>query len=272
MAKHYHLAMQRILILISLVVSLGSMARAEATALERLDAEIAAGISQNKSERNRFNPELLNLIGKWARLTYEKTLENLNADKLIHQKKQLFSLPAGGTTTPEDLLTSIRFETISQNTHKKLRQVFGNLILKHPRRVINNVGGIYAMMEIYYCSSHEYIALFGSPMAQSGFSGRYRYMKVYDIMIDGIMKSAGFERHNSVATTYRAQDISLLKKKERKFYSMEAGTLMLDYGRGFILPAFWQGVIAPNLFVNHDSSSLMGQIKDCASSLFSRRS
>lgn len=45
---------------------------------------------------------------------------------------------------------------------------------------------------------------------------------------------------------------------------MDAYTYMIDYGRGAIPAAFWEGVIAPYLFTNEDWESFKTQLGVCA--------
>ncbi len=43
------------------------------------------------------------------------------------------------------------------------------------------------MLTIMYASISEYLIFFGSPIGSEGFSGRYRWAHVYDVMLDGEM-------------------------------------------------------------------------------------
>jgi hypothetical protein len=111
--------------------------------------------------------------------------------------------------------------------------------------MINNVGQVLALFEIYNCSLTEYLGLWGALFEQNGYSGRYPYMRVWDIMVDGEMKSHGIKMNKTVPVTYGPGEVSLLKKKERRFYTLGEGAMMLDYGRGFVIPAFVQGTVIP---------------------------
>lgn len=213
-----------------------------------------------------FDPEDLNLIGALAKREYERLV---SLKPVTMEELKQFTPDAEGHVKPEDLLRAHRYEGIAKILHRKLREVYGNKILPHPVRVINNVGGIFATMEIYNCSTREYLAGFGTMLEQTGYSGRYPYMKVWDIMVDGEMVSHGIEKNTSLPVTYGPGDVSLLKKKERRIYTMTPGAMMIDYGRGFIVPAFNQGVILPYKG-NADWPSFKEQIWQCAKSFLNR--
>jgi hypothetical protein len=148
-----------------------------------------------------------------------------------------------------------------------LRDIYKDKILEKPVRVINNVGGMWAPMEIYNCSATEYVALFGTLLPQVGYSGRYPFMQVWDIMVDGKMLSHGIQTDTTLPVTYGPGEISLLEKGERRIYNLGEGAMMIDYGRGFIPPALNQGVFTPYKN-NADFDSMKDQIIECAKSFF----
>ncbi len=221
----------------------------------------AAAKLYKKTTKYNFNPLHLNLIGALARREYER---NTHSYPRFQDEDH-----GNGHTSAEDFLIAHRYEGIARIVHRRLREIYGNKILEKPIRVINNVGGIYATMEIYNCSLREYMALFGTILPQTGYSGSYSFMRVWDVMVDGEMYSYGVERNKSVPISYGPGEYSLLNKKERRVYKMGAGAMMLDYGRGFIPPALVEGVFAP--FSNNlDSASMRGQIFQCAKSFIGK--
>ncbi len=150
-----------------------------------------------------------------------------------------------------------------------MRAAHPGQILKKPKWAWNNVGGIYARFMLLHCSLKEYVGIFGTNSDQAGFSGEYAKMNVYDIMLSGRMLSYDAPSKKSLPLVYLAGDISLLKKKETRVYTMDKHSYMIDYGRGNVPAAFWSGVIAPYLFVNHDKFSTKQQLTGCAKSIIS---
>ena len=166
----------------------------------------------------------------------------------------------------DSVVSAYKVEHLLTQFEERLKRKFPGKILNDSKWVWNNVGGIYARIKVLYCSTKEYVVLFGTQNPQEGFSGVYSYMNVWDIMLSGSMSSYGAASRRSFPKTYKVGDISLLRKKESRFYTMDSLTYMIDYGRGSIWRAFWPGIIAPLLFVNHDLHSTYIQIKDCARS------
>ena len=97
-------------------------------------------------------------------------------------------------------------------------------------------------------------------------SGRYQSMDVWDVMLTGKMRSFSSEPQQAYPLLYGSTSVSYLPRGEARFYEMEAYTYMADYGRGSIWRAFWSGIIAPYLFVNHVYVSISRQIGDCVRS------
>ena len=218
-----------------------------------------------KASGYNFDPEDLSLIGALARRQYERQIqkEPIDLDEVVKN----FVRPAGrGRIRSKDLVLAHRFETVLAYTHQRLRDVYQNRILEKPVRVLNNVGEVFGIMEIYSCAPTEYLAMFGTQMQQRGYSGAYSFMRVWDVMVDGKMRSHGIERNTTLPIYYGPGDVSLLEKEERRFYKMNKGTLMLDYGRGFIAPELWQGVVMP-FFKNGDSASFGAQLGQCIKSI-----
>jgi hypothetical protein len=133
----------------------------------------------------------------------------------------------------------------------------------------NNVGTTFERIAIASCSTSEYVAFWGTNLPQTGFSGRYPHMEVWDIMMTGKMRSFGAAAAESNAITYEASEhrLSYLAPDSTRVYDLGPQTYMLDYGRGAIVTSFWQGVIRP-AFGNSDWGSAWGQFKACAKEVF----
>lgn len=152
-------------------------------------------------------------------------------------------------------------EMILNEVHKGLKERYGDKIVNTLKWYWNNVGGTYCRIAILAFTMHEYIALWGSNISQTGFSGYYPSMDVYDIMVTGKMYSFEADSKRSNPTIYTPDDkISYLKRSTSKVYQLEPYTYMIDLGQGQIASSFWSGVIAPFLFNNQDWRSLFGQI------------
>ena len=213
---------------------------------------------------NLFTPEVINNTGKQAVLDVEEYLQLYGADqeKLRRMALSFFHM---NELTP-DIVEAYRTELVLERFHQLMRKQFPEHILPQSQWSWNNVGGVYARIKILYCNTDEYIALWGTPTPQTGFSGEYSYMDVYDIMITGKMLSYGPDTRNAVPRVYTPGDVSLLSRAETRTYTLGSHTYMIDYGHGTIPYALYQGIIAPWLFVNHDNASLSSQLSHCARS------
>lgn len=152
-------------------------------------------------------------------------------------------------------------ELILYEVHKQLKRRYGDKIVDTPKWYWNNVGGTYCRIAILAFTMNEYLALWGTNIQQTGFSGYYSSMDVYDIMVTGKMYSFYAESKSSNPVIYTPDDkISYLKRNTSKVYKLEPYTYMIDLGQGTITPSFWNGIIAPFIFNNQDWKSLLGQM------------
>lgn len=143
----------------------------------------------------------------------------------------------------------------------------------------NDVGFVKARIRILYCNlGHQgkYIALFGSSSRQHGYSGLYKHMEVYDIMITGLMKSYSTHQKDALPHYFAPGEISDLRKNVDRYYHMmstdadyatnppsdkQEEPYMIDMGVGNIVSAFPDGVIKPAFFLDYDYSSMIQQMK-----------
>jgi hypothetical protein len=211
-----------------------------------------------------FNPKDLNAIGQQAVQEVDEFFKGTRPQVATKLASDYFEK---SDAQDPDLLTAFRTEIILDRIQQILMEKNPDKILENSDWSWNNVGDIYGRIKILYCSMNEYVALFGTQLPQEGFSGVYSSMFVYDIMVTGEMKSHGNSSEDAFPMTYRAGDISLLKKADSRFYNMGKYTYMIDYGRGNIATAVPQGIIEPYLFSNHDYASLRDQLKNCGTSV-----
>lgn len=219
---------------------------------------------QKKNSDFIFSPEELNQIGKQAVAEVDEDFARIRESVLIELANSFYGQQK---VTDAEKVSAYRTEVILDRTIQLLKQRYPQYITQKPVWVWNNVGGVFARMTILFCSFGEYLALFGSPMRQSGFSGEYHHMDVYDIMLQGKMVSYENYPSGALPLTYLSGETSLLKKGVTRYYSMEPDTYMIDYGRGQISRALWQGVIAPAFYTSHDYKSMKDQLKSCGSSV-----
>jgi hypothetical protein len=218
-----------------------------------------------------FDPDAIEALRAAATADVERSLAALDAASLERAARMFYAArdtetqPTWSDVELAHAVAAYRAEQVLIAVHAALKAAYPQQVVDKPIWIWNNVGGIYARMAIIACGLHEYLALFGTSTPQSGFSGYYPGMEVYDIMLTGSMTSWGAAPAAANPLVYTPGDRrSLLARKETRYYTMGADTYMLDYGRGNIARAFWQGVIAPYLFVNHDWRSLETQLGVCA--------
>jgi len=116
-----------------------------------------------------------------------------------------------------------------------------------------------------YADGNEYILIFGSPIPSFGYSGRYFY-DCYDFQIDG--EQENFYVGN-ISTRYFSPNWKKLRAEGKdahfsmvlaagtqKGYAQKNGGWMVEYGRGNLVPALYDGVLLPTMFVSNDWVSL----------------
>ena len=225
---------------------------------------------KEKDNKYVFSAAALNEVGLRATVTADQYLQELGTAKYAHAQDFFSASLAHGTDTHDfDLLEAYRTELILEQIHQNVESLYPGRALQNPTWVWNNVGGVWGRLRILYCSSKEYIALFGTQLPQSGFSGTYRFMDVWDVMVTGKMHSYSADPRLAFPVSYLPGDASLLLRKESRHYDMDRFTYMIDYGRGIIPSALYAGVIAPFLFTSHDGRSLRKQLGECGYSMLS---
>jgi hypothetical protein len=115
--------------------------------------------------------------------------------------------------------------------------IYDDLRLRHPdhlprgyRWTFNTAGNVVCQIALIYASPVEYVAFFGTPLGATGFSGRYPWADVWDLMVDGTMRT--FIPGQFEPTVYGPGDSAYLPRGMGKGVQYEAHTWMIDYARG----------------------------------------
>ena len=144
--------------------------------------------------------------------------------------------------------------------HQELMKRYPGKIAPEVRWTFNSAGNVICQIAIVYGSPIEYVAFFGTPIGATGFSGRYGYADVWDLMVEGTMLTyidGQFE-----PTVYEAGDPAYLKRGSAKGIAYVGSTWMIDYGRGLPITMLPFGVIGPAMFNTMDTESAWKQLAD----------
>lgn len=144
--------------------------------------------------------------------------------------------------------------------HQELLRRYPGKIAPEIHWVFNSSGNVICQLALVYASPSEYVAFFGTPIGATGFSGRYDFADVWDLMVEGKMRT--YTPGQFEPTEYLAGDSAYLKKSSGKGVVYVGSTWMIDYGRGLPVTMLPFGVIAPALFNTLDYDSALQQLKD----------
>jgi hypothetical protein len=154
-----------------------------------------------------------------------------------------------------DLPLEDKFEAITDELDKR----YPNRIRRKKRWIFNISGGSMGMLTIMYASLTEYLVIFGTPIGSEGYSGRYCWSHVYDIMLDGEMWC--YSRGQFERAVYKAGDMAYLRKGFDKGCRMRDHAWMLEYSRGLVPTMLPFGVFG-SLFHTMDFKSARHQFWD----------
>ena len=125
-----------------------------------------------------------------------------------------------------------------QAIRKMLAEHYPDLVDTTARCWIGSrAGGVLGKMTIMYASMSEYLIIFGTPTTTNGFSGRYNFLKIWDFFLTGETKTCDLESNQVEPNIYKAGDIGFLDKGDALSCDFEAGSWMIEYGRGPIFTA-----------------------------------
>jgi C-8 sterol isomerase len=186
-------------------------------------------------------------VGRWIRqgLTGEELVANIfDPDTLQDICRKNLGLPL-----------EEKLEAITDDLDKQ----YPNRIRRKKTWVFKMCGGSLGMLTIMYASITEYLVIFGSPTGSEGYTGRYHWSHVYDILLDGEMRC--YARGQFEPAVYKPGDMAFLRKGYDKGYRMKDHTWMLEYCRGLIPTMLLFGVLG-SLLQTMDFKSARQQFWD----------
>ena len=150
-------------------------------------------------------------------------------DPLAKRKQDLFD----PHKIKEICMRSQQFTT----TDEKMKYVVDELAKAYPGHISkpeswvwNYNGGGLAQLSLIHASLREYLAIWGTPVGNNGFSGRYT-SDVYDFMFDGEMEVS--VEGSTKKFLFKGGDCAFLPRGVAKVYSIKDNGWMIDYGRGY---------------------------------------
>ncbi len=140
---------------------------------------------------------------------------------------------------------------------------------RHPGKIasslkwtFNAAGNVVANIAVVYAAPNEYVAFFGTPIGDTGFSGYYTSADVWDCMVAGQMYT--FDPGQFEKSVYNAGDTAYLPKGSRRVFRYVDSCWMIDYARGNIATMFPYGIINPAMYTTLDFKSAWEQISNYA--------
>ncbi len=116
---------------------------------------------------------------------------------------------------------------------EKLHQEYPHLISPEERCWIGSrAGGVLGKMTFLHVSLSEYLIIFGCPVGTAGYSGRYNFMQIWDFFLCGETRTYDLESGQIAPMIGRAGDKGYLAKGQSLGVEIEAGSWMIEYGRG----------------------------------------
>ena len=156
--------------------------------------------------------------------------------------------------TGADLPIRERWEAI----HAELSRRYPGKVSPRLRWVFNSAGNLVCQLALVYASPIEYVAFFGTPIGATGFSGRYPWADVWDLMVEGKMLT--FRAGEFEPDEFGPGDPAYLKRGQGKSIVYIGSTWMIDYARGMPITMLPFGVLAPAFFVTLDFRSAWAQL------------
>ena len=142
--------------------------------------------------------------------------------------------------------------------HQELSRRYPGKVYPRLRWVFNSAGNLVCQLALVYASPVEYVAFFGTPIGATGFSGRYPFSDVWDLMVDGKMLT--YRPNEFEPCEYGPGDPAFLKKGEGKGVAYIGSTWMIDYARGQPITMLPFGVLAPAAFTTLDARAAFAQL------------
>jgi C-8 sterol isomerase len=165
-----------------------------------------------------------------------------------------------------DTLQDICRRSLTLPLEEKLEVITDDLDKQYPNRIrrkktwaFKMCGGSLGMLTILYASVTEYLVVFGTPTGSEGYTGRYHWSHVYDVLLDGEMQC--YARGQFEPAVYKPGDMAFLRKGYDKGYRMKGHTWVLEYSRGLIPTMLLFGVMG-SLMQTMDFKSARQQFWD----------
>lgn len=124
------------------------------------------------------------------------------------------------------------FEEMSRAVIEAAEAAYPGHIETRQEWIFNLSSGATGMMNVLHASISEFLIIFGTPVGTSAFSGRYP-MEIHDWVLNGTMRTYTEADPGHAAVTTVGEHASLSKAVVKGF-SLEPGTWLLEYGRGFV--------------------------------------
>ena len=144
--------------------------------------------------------------------------------------------------------------------HQELLRRHPKIITPRLHWVFNSAGNVVCQLALVYASPVEYVAFFGTPIGASGFSGRYPWADVWDLMVAGRMLT--FTPGKFEPDQYGPGDSAYLARGSGKGVVYDGAAWMIDYARGLPITMLPFGVLAPAFFTTLDFSAMFAQLGD----------
>lgn len=104
------------------------------------------------------------------------------------------------------------------------------------RWVASKAGGVLGKVRFLYFSAREYLVIFGSPTGTQGFSGRYKHIDIYKLLLAGQIDSYDLESDStSPLPALLPGGRTCLRRGEARGLTIHPGSWHLEYGRGAVL-------------------------------------
>ena len=116
---------------------------------------------------------------------------------------------------------------------EKISNKYPKIVDKKQRRWIGSrAGGVLGKLTFLYISFTEYLIIFGCPSGTQGFSGRYNFMEIWDFLLSGKTITYDLESEQIAPTILLPGDVGYLGKGHSLGVEIQAGSWMIEYGRG----------------------------------------
>lgn len=140
-----------------------------------------------------------------------------------------------GTVTKQVVGMPLEKGELITHAIEALADEYPDLIDRTPGRWVGSkAGGILGKVRFLYCSSREYIVIFGSPSGTQGFSGRYKHVQIHKFLIAGQIDWYDLESDDTTAHTLTPGGHAIMEKGQARGMTIHPGSWHIEYGRGAV--------------------------------------